>query len=185
MVSMTHRGRRIAPRPERDRNPMKPQLESFQPENTSRLAEAGLTPVVVAHLLTFTTRHRFELINLTHQVEELVGKTRIRAGVALLQSLHSTAALFVNEWQAALLEDFRTLLEQAVRADAPWRHNDPRYSDCDRGNAASHLRALLLGSSAVLEVRRGQLVRGTWQSIILAELDGPRTRSVSLQILGA
>jgi secondary thiamine-phosphate synthase enzyme len=101
-----------------------------------------------------------------------------------VQSLHSTAALFVNEWQEALLEDFRTLLEQAVSDETRWRHNDPRYSDCDRGNAASHLRALLLGSSAMLAVRGGQLVRGTWQSIILAELDGPRTRSVSLQILG-
>jgi secondary thiamine-phosphate synthase enzyme len=168
-----------------DSDPLKPQLESLQPEDTSELTGAGLTPVVVAHVLNFTTRHRFELINLTQQVEELVGKTGIRAGLALLQSLHSTAALFVNEWQEALLEDFRTLLEQAVRANAPWRHNDPRYSDCDRSNAASHLRALLLGSSAVLAVRRGQLVRGTWQSIILAELDGPRTRSVSLQILGA
>ena len=169
----------------RDSDAMKPKLESPEPEDTSELTGAGLTPVVVAHVLNFTTRHRFELINLTQRVEELVGKTGIRAGVALLQSLHSTAALFVNEWQEALLEDFRTLLEQAVRADATWRHNDPRYSDCDRSNAASHLRALLLGSSAMLAVRRGQLVRGTWQSIILAELDGPRTRSVSLQILGA
>jgi secondary thiamine-phosphate synthase enzyme len=163
---------------------MKLQLESPEPKDTSELTSAGLTTVVEAHVLDLTTRHRFELINLTPRVEELVGKTGIRAGVALLQSLHSTAALFVNEWQEALLEDFRTLLEQAVRTDAPWRHNDPRYSDCDRGNAASHLRALLLGSSTMLTVRRGQLVRGTWQSIILAELDGPRTRSVSLQILG-
>ena len=111
---------------------MKPQLESLEPEDTTELTGVGLTPVVVEHVLNFTTRHRFELINLTQQVEELVGKTGIRAGVALLQSLHSTAALFVNEWQEALLEDFRTLLEQAVRAEAPWRHNDPRYSDCDR-----------------------------------------------------
>ena len=169
----------------RDSDPMKPQLESPELEDTTELTGVGPTPVVVAHMLTFTTRHRFELIDLTQRVEELVGKTGIGAGVALLQSLHSTAALFVNEWQEALLEDFRTLLEQAVRAEAPWRHNDPRYSDCDRSNAASHLRALLLGSSAMLAVRRGQLVRGTWQSIILAELDGPRTRSVSLQILGA
>lgn len=146
---------------------------------------AGFTPVVASHVFDLSTRHKFELINLTQRVEELVGRSGIRAGVALLQSLHSTAAIFVNEWQDALLEDFRTLLEQAVRADAPWRHNDPRYSDCDRGNAASHLRALLLGSSATLAVRRGQLVLGTWQSIILAELDGPRQRSVSLQILGA
>jgi secondary thiamine-phosphate synthase enzyme len=164
---------------------MKPQLKSPEPEDTSELTSAGLTPVVVAHVFNLTTRHRFELINLTQRVEELVGKTGISAGVALVQSLHSTAALFVNEWQEALLDDLRTLLEQAVRADAPWRHNDPRYSDCDRSNAASHLRALLLGSSAMLAIRRGQIVRGTWQSIILAELDGPRTRSVSLQIVGA
>jgi len=168
-----------------DSDPMKPQLESLELEDTTELTGVGLTPVVVAHVLTFTTRHRFELIDLTQRVEELVGKTGIGAGVALLQSLHSTAALFVNEWQEALQEDYRTLLEQAVPAEAPWRHNDPRYSDCDRSNAASHLRALLLGSSAMLAVRRGRLVRGTWQSIILAELDGPRTRSVSLQILGA
>jgi secondary thiamine-phosphate synthase enzyme len=91
----------------------------------------------------------------------------------------------VNEWQDALLDDFRSLLEQAVPANAPWQHNDPHYSDCERGNAASHLRALLLGTSAVLAVRGGRLVRGDWQSIILAELDGPRTRSVSLQVFGA
>jgi secondary thiamine-phosphate synthase enzyme len=165
-------------------NATEPELESREPRDADEIISAGVTPVVVAHVLNFTTRDKFELINLTQRVEELVGKTGIRDGVALLQSLHSTAALFVNEWQEALLEDFRTLLEQSVRGDANWRHNDPRYSDCDRSNAASHLRALLLGSSATLAVRRGQLVRGTWQSIIVAELDGPRRRSVSLQILG-
>jgi secondary thiamine-phosphate synthase enzyme len=163
----------------------KPQRESLGPEDASELAGAGPAEAAVAHVLNLRTRHRFELIDLTQQVEQLVGNTGIRAGIALIQSLHSTAAIFVNEWQEALLEDFRTLLEQAVRDDVPWRHNDPRYSDCDRGNAASHLRALLLGSSATLAVRRGRLIRGEWQSIILAELDGPRTRSVSLQILGA
>jgi len=155
---------------------MTPQLES---------SGAGLSPTIAGRLLQCTTRHRFELINLTQQVEELVGSTGIRAGIAIVQSLHSTAAVFVNEWQEALLEDVRTLLEEVVNGDAPWRHNDPHYSDCDRGNAASHLRALLLGSSAMLAIRDGRLVRGEWQSIILAELDGPRTRSVSLQVLGA
>jgi secondary thiamine-phosphate synthase enzyme len=137
------------------------------------------------HVLHCTTRDKFEFINLTQPVEDLIARSGIRDGMAFLQSLHSTAAVFVNEWQDALLADFRTLLEQAVSADRPWRHNDPRYSDCDRGNAASHLRALLLGTGAVLAVRGGRLVRGQWQSIILAELDGPRTRDVSLQVLGA
>ena len=125
IVSMT-RGCELLPGEAHDSDPMKPQLES-ELEDTTELTGVGLTPVVVAHVLTFTTRHRFELIDLTQRVEELVGKTGIGAGVALLQSLHSTAALFVNEWQDALLEDFRTLLEQAVPAEAPWRHNDPRY----------------------------------------------------------
>jgi secondary thiamine-phosphate synthase enzyme len=156
---------------------MKPTLQSLEPQDASE------SPL--GHVLHCTTRHKFELINLTDRVEDLVARSGIREGMALLQSLHSTAALFVNEWQDALLEDFRTLLEEAVRADAPWRHNDPRYSDCYRSNAASHLRTLLLGTSAMLAVRGGRIVRGKWQSIILAELDGPRTRSVSLQLLGA
>lgn len=159
-----------------------------EPEETSVTTELFSScpcPVVKGHALHLTTRHKFELIDLTGRVEELVGRSGISAGIVLLQSLHSTAALFVNEWQDALLEDFRTLLEQTVPADTPWRHNDPRYSDCDRSNAASHLRALLLGSSTMLAIRDGRLIRGAWQSIILAELDGPRTRSVSLQILGA
>jgi secondary thiamine-phosphate synthase enzyme len=164
---------------------MKPQIDTLEPENITGPARAGLTPTAVGHVLNYTTRDSFELINLTQQVEELVGRSGIREGMALVQSLHSTAAVFVNEWQQALLDDFRTLLERAVRSDAPWRHNDPRYSDCDRSNAASHLRAALMGTSAVLAVRDGKVVRGTWQSIILAELDGPRSRSVSIQILGA
>jgi secondary thiamine-phosphate synthase enzyme len=144
----------------------------------------GSSPTVAGHVLNYTTRQQLEFVNLTEPVEALVGECGIRDGMVLVQTLHSTTAIFVNEWQDALLHDLRSLLEQAVRADAPWRHNDPRYSDCERGNAASHLRALLLGTSAVLAVREGRLVRGNWQSIILAELDGPRTRSVSVQVWG-
>ena len=146
---------------------------------------ACMNQTVFGNVLNYTTREKLEFVNLTEIVEELVRESGIRDGMALVQSLHSTAAVFVNEWQDALLDDFRALLEQAVRADVPWRHNDTRYSDCERGNAASHLRALVLGTSAVLAVRGGRLVRGEWQSIILAELDGPRTRSVSLQVFGS
>jgi secondary thiamine-phosphate synthase enzyme len=147
----------------------------------------GPTPAlsIFGRVLDYTTRQKVEFVNLTEPVEQLISESGIHNGIAVVQSLHSTAAVFVNEWQNALLDDFRALLEQAVSADAPWRHNDPRYSDCDRGNAASHLRTLLLGTSAVLAVRSSRVMRGAWQSIILAELDGPRTRSVSLQILGA
>ena len=142
-------------------------------------------PRMFGRVLDYTTRQKVQFVNLTEAVEQLISESGIHDGIAVVQSLHSTAALFVNEWQDALLDDFRALVEQTVSAEVPWRHNDPRYSDCDRGNAASHLRALLLGTSAVLAVRGSRVMRGVWQSIILAELDGPRTRSVSVQIFGS
>ena len=80
-------------------------------------------------MLTCGTRQKLEFINLTGAVEQYVRDSGIRNGMAVVQSLHATASVFVNEWQDALLDDFRTLLERAVPGDAPWRHNDPRYSD--------------------------------------------------------
>ena len=64
-------------------------------------------------------------------------------------------------------------------------HNDPAHSDCDRMNADSHLRAMLLGHSLTLPISGGEVVLGQWQRILLAELDGPRPRTIRVQIMGA
>jgi secondary thiamine-phosphate synthase enzyme len=172
-------------------------MEEIQTMKTSasfvQLTETGVRmpfhsrmPLSIAgQLIHCDTRHKLEFVNLTEPVEKQIAQSGICEGLAVVQSLHSTAAVFVNEWQDALLEDLRTLLEESVRPEGPWRHNDPRYSDCDRGNAASHLRALLLGTNAVLSVSGGRLLRGQWQSIILAELDGPGRRSISVRVFGA
>ena len=93
--------------------------------------------------------------------------------------------MFINEFQKALVADIQTFLERAVDRDAPWQHNDPALSDCDRGNADSHLRALLLGHQLTLQVSGGEIVLGQWQRILLAELDGPRSRTMRLQVMGA
>lgn len=161
------------------------QFPELSVEGEMSSCRPALPMAVVGHVLQYSTRRKLEFVNLTEHVEERVRESGIRNGIVLVQSLHSTTAVFLNEWQDALLDDVRALLELAVRADLPWRHNDPRYSDCERGNAVSHLRSLLLGTSALLPVCSGRLMRGTWQSIILAELDGPQMRSVALQILGA
>ena len=170
-------------------NPVKTPSPSLAAPATNGAATGhrGSPPAlaVFGRVFECNTRQRLEFVNLTGLVEQWVVESGIHDGMTLVQSLHTTAAIFVNEWQGALLDDFRALLEQAVCVDTPWRHNDPRLSDCERSNAASHLRTLLLGTSAALAVRDGRLVRGTWQSIILAELDGPQTRSISLQVLGA
>ena len=135
-------------------------------------------------VLDWITQDRVQLINITDRINEIVRKSGVREGVVHLQSLHTTTAVFLNEWQDALLHDVRALLEQLVGRDFPWRHDDPQYSDCDRRNADSHLKGMLLGQTLSLQVRNSAVLLGTWQSIILAELDGPRSRSMSVQVVG-
>lgn len=130
------------------------------------------------------TDHRIELVDLTSRVMEYVRRFNIREGLVSLWSMHTTCALFINEFQTALLSDIRRFLEQMVARDAEWMHNDPEHSDCDRMNADSHLRALLLGHNLTLQVSGGEVVLGQWQRILMAELDGPRARSLRIQVFG-
>jgi secondary thiamine-phosphate synthase enzyme len=101
-----------------------------------------------------------------------------------MQSLHTTTAVFLNEWQDALIHDVGTFLDQVVGRHIPWRHNDPAFSDCERKNADSHMKGMLLGQTLSLQVRNSTVLLGTWQAIILAEFDGPRSRSMSVQVVG-
>jgi secondary thiamine-phosphate synthase enzyme len=130
------------------------------------------------------TEQRIELVDLTKTVMEFVRKFNMREGLVTLWSMHTTCALFINEFQTALLTDIKRFLEQMVARDAEWLHNDPEHSDCDRMNADSHLRALLLGHSLTLQVSGGEVVLGQWQRVLMAELDGPRARSLRIQIFG-
>jgi secondary thiamine-phosphate synthase enzyme len=130
------------------------------------------------------TSERTQLIDITERINEIVRKSGIRNGIVHLQSLHTTTAVFINEWQDALLHDVRTFLEGLVRREDYWRHNDPVYSDCERQNADSHLRGMLMGQTLCLQVRNSAVMLGSWQSIILAEFDGPRSRSMSVQVSG-
>ena len=130
------------------------------------------------------TDQRLELVDLTNRVMECVRRFNIREGLVSLWSMHTTCALFINEFQTALLADIRRFLEQMVARDGEYLHNDPQHSDCDRMNADSHLRSMLLGHSLTLQVSGGEVVLGQWQRILMAELDGPRARSLRVQIFG-
>lgn len=145
--------------------------------------EASKVRILSEHLMV-ETHERLELINLTERIAELVSRSGIRDGIVTVSSLHTTLALFINEFQDALLHDVRTFLESLVRRENPWRHNDPAYSDCDRHNADSHLRALVLGHNLCLQIKQFKLLVGQFQAIILAELDGPRQRELEVQFFG-
>ncbi len=135
-------------------------------------------------ILDWITQERFQLINITDRINEIVRKSGVKDGVVHLQSLHTTTAVFLNEWQDALLHDVGTFLDKIVGRNFEWRHNDPEHSDCERQNADSHLKGMLLGQTLSLQVRNSSVLLGTWQSIILAEFDGPRSRSMSVQVVG-
>ena len=139
---------------------------------------------VVRKTFTLLSEKRTELHDITKQIRDVVLSADVKEGILLVNSLHTTVALFVNEFQAALLEDVKALLERLVKERNGYRHDDPRYSDCERGNAHAHLRAALLGRSVAVGISGGDLSLGRFQSIILAELDGPRNRTVDVQIMG-
>ena len=135
-------------------------------------------------VLDWITIDRTQLINITDRINEIVQKSGVRDGIVHLQSLHTTTAVFLNEWQDALLQDVKRFLEEVVAREMDWRHNDPQHSDCERQNADSHLRGMMMGQTLSLQVRNSCVLLGTWQSIILAEFDGPRSRSMSVQVSG-
>jgi secondary thiamine-phosphate synthase enzyme len=151
-------------------------------EEMASAKAGGLT--IHGETIVISTDQRVELVDLTNRIMEFAKKFNIKEGLVSLWSMHTTCALFINEFQTALLSDIKRFLEQMVQRDAEWLHNNPAHSDCDRFNADSHLRALLLGHSLTLQVSGGEVVLGQWQRILMAELDGPRARSLRIQLMG-
>src|SRR6202158_702777 len=139
---------------------------------------------VFNRIIDWITNDRMQLLNITERINEIVRKSGVRDGLVHLQSLHTTSAVFINEWQDALVHDVKTFFEEVVLREQYYRHNDPEHSDCERKNADSHLRGMLMGQTLCLQVRNASVLLGTWQSIIFAEFDGPRSRSLAVQVSG-
>ena len=135
------------------------------------------------------TEHPTQFIDLTDEITAFVEASKVHTGLVNIQGLHTTTAVIVNEHDPLLLSDVAALLERIAPRDGLYRHDNVglRTSNCvlvERPNGHSHCRALLLASSVSLNIARGRLQLGTWQRIFLVELDGPRTRSVSVVAIG-
>jgi secondary thiamine-phosphate synthase enzyme len=133
--------------------------------------------------LTLSSDEQTEVADITKLVRDAIQQFSISAGIALVNSLHTTCALFINEFQSALMDDLKRLIERLVPERHGYRHDDPRVSDCERGNAHAHLRAALLGRTIAVGINHGELTLGRFQSIIFAEFDGPRKREISIQVI--
>ena len=124
-----------------------------------------------------STRSRSEFIDITGQVMNVLSSSNIRDGVCHVFVPHTTAGVTINEnADPDVTADIISALDRTI----PWRNN---YRHAE-GNSAAHIKASLMGSSALIPVRDGRLVLGTWQCIYFCEFDGPRTRKVVVNILG-
>src|SRR6201994_4342570 len=100
-------------------------------ESVSVTPAAAPSFKIFNRVLDWITNDRLQLINITDRINEIVRKSGVRDGLVHLQSLHTTSAVFLNEWQDALLHDAKTFFDQIVKRDEYYRHNDPAYSDCE------------------------------------------------------
>jgi secondary thiamine-phosphate synthase enzyme len=139
---------------------------------------------VMRETLTVCSEARRHALDITEDVRRAVLNAGIHSGLIIANCLHTTCSVLVAEARPALLEDFVQLMGRFIEDGRPYLHNDPRLSDCERGNATAHLRAVLLGHSVALGITDGELLLDESESILLAEWDGPRERQVHVQIMG-
>ena len=126
--------------------------------------------------LRIRTKSKREMIDLTARVAEIVARAEVSEGLCSVYTPHATAAIVVNENDDPnVCVDVLDCLDRLVPAGV-WRH------DRVDGNAASHIQAAILGPGETIPVREGKLLLGTWQAIMLVELDGPRERRVEVTV---
>lgn len=128
--------------------------------------------------ISVSTKNRTELIDITGNVEDFVRDAQVKNGICLVYSLHSTAAIVINENERGLASDIIRKVSEEFPQGAGWSH------DRIDNNADAHLASTFIGPSRVLPIKDSSLVRGTWQNIFLLELDGQRIRSLIIEALG-
>lgn len=142
---------------------------------------------IYSQTLDIDTRENLEVVDITPQITRLIEASGIQNGFAIIASRHTTTALFVNEFEERLVQDIKTFFEKLVPAENKYLHNDIHLRDCppeEPENAHSHIISMLLSNSESIPVVDGSLTTGQWQSIMFVELDGPRNRTLQVQLIG-
>lgn len=132
------------------------------------------------HYLWFNTKNRQEFINITPQVEEALGKSGIREGLCLVNAMHITSSVFINDDEAGLHSDFSEWLEKM----APYGKDKYRHNLSGEDNGDAHLKRTVMGREVVVAITEGKLDFGPWEQIFYAEFDGKRRKRVLIKIIG-
>lgn len=132
--------------------------------------------------LTFNTPTRVAFVNITKQVEEIVRQSGVREGLVLVNAMHITASVFINDDEPGLHEDYRQWLEHL----APFDPSPERYAHNRTGedNADAHLKRQIMGREVVVAITQGKLDFGPWEQIFYGEFDGRRPKRVLVKVIG-
>jgi secondary thiamine-phosphate synthase enzyme len=130
--------------------------------------------------LWFNTKTRREFINITPQVEECLEESGIKDGLCLVNAMHITASVFINDDESGLHHDFEVWLEKLApeKPYSQYRHNN------SEDNADAHLKRTVMGREVVVAVTNGRLDFGPWEQIFYGEFDGKRKKRVLIKIIG-
>lgn len=124
------------------------------------------------------TTKRTEVIDITQQIEKIVGKSKIKNGICIIFVPHATAAIVLEEAESGLIKDMKDMVQKIFPRGAGYEHD--KIDD----NADSHLASGFIGQSRIYPVKDGEITRGSWQRALLLELDGPRNRKVLVTVIG-
>ena len=133
---------------------------------------------ILTEIMELKTSERIEVADITRNVDAAIAECGLKKGLVNIFSKHSTSAVFINENEAGLVEDYVDLVEKLVPTGDNYRH------DRIDNNADSHLRSFIIGNNQTVPFENGSMKLGTWQSVFFLEMDGPRNRSITITIMG-
>jgi secondary thiamine-phosphate synthase enzyme len=131
------------------------------------------------HYLSITTKNLREIVNITDQVQEAITKSGVKEGLALVNAMHITASVFINDEESGLKQDFIKWLEELAPARPDYKHHQTGES-----NADAHLKRTIMGREIVAAITNGRLDFGPWEQIFYGEFDGQRRKRVLIKIIG-
>ena len=130
--------------------------------------------------LTFNTKNRYEIVNITPQVASAIGKSKVKEGICLVNSMHITSSVFINDNESGLHQDFLEWVEEL----APYDPKKYRHHMTGEDNGDAHLKRTLMGREVVVAITSGGLDFGPWEQIFYGEFDGQRNKRVLVKIIG-
>ena len=131
--------------------------------------------------LTFQVKKRREFVNITSDISKLVSKSKIQEGLCLVNAMHITASVFINDNESGLHHDYEKWLEE-LAPHAPV--NQYKHNDTGEDNADAHLKRQIMGREVVIAITSGKLDFGPWEQIFYGEFDGCRKKRVLVKIIG-